>query len=195
MTPCRSTERETSNVNNRVLNVPRHPLPSVSMSQDETLTSVLDLCRRLPPQNVEANLDTLVSILPDLADDLLSSVDQPLKVQTDSSGREYLVRFRSRPPERRLADQRDRTRRCATTTVMVTRTGQFGETAGQVRGLVERLGRSNGLAPCDALVGGVGASALTPGPRECLHCGSSPVQETCSSRSTFDHHDDARRTP
>ncbi|KAL8280121.1 hypothetical protein RQP46_007451 [Phenoliferia psychrophenolica] len=61
------------------------------MSSDETLSSVLDLCRRLPPQNVEANLDTLVSILPDLADDLLSSVDQPLKVQTDSSGREYLV--------------------------------------------------------------------------------------------------------
>lgn len=58
---------------------------------DDTLSSCIDLLRRLPPQNVESSLDLLVSILPDLADDLLSSVDQPLKVQTDSSGRQYLV--------------------------------------------------------------------------------------------------------
>lgn len=61
------------------------------MSLDDSLSSCLDLMRRLPPQNVEENLDLLVSIVPELAEDLLASVDQPLKVQTDSSGRQYLV--------------------------------------------------------------------------------------------------------
>lgn len=36
----------------------------------------------------------MVEILPEMADDLLSSVDQPLGVQTDESGREYLVSSR-----------------------------------------------------------------------------------------------------
>ncbi|BGP19351.1 hypothetical protein JCM10213_006857 [Rhodosporidiobolus nylandii] len=63
------------------------------MSSDDALSSSLDLLRRLPPQQVEHNLELLVNILPDLADDLLSSVDQPLKVQVDgrASSREYLV--------------------------------------------------------------------------------------------------------
>ncbi|GAA5837979.1 hypothetical protein JCM11251_006815 [Rhodosporidiobolus azoricus] len=60
---------------------------------DEALSASLDLLRRLPPQSVSNNLDKLVDILPDLADDLLSSVDQPLRVQVDreASGKEYLV--------------------------------------------------------------------------------------------------------
>ncbi|GAA5958392.1 hypothetical protein JCM21900_002180 [Sporobolomyces salmonicolor] len=62
------------------------------MSNEDSLTASLDLLRRLPPQSIESNLDLLVNILPDLADDLLSSVDQPLKVQVDDTAREYLVR-------------------------------------------------------------------------------------------------------
>ncbi|GAA5993093.1 hypothetical protein JCM11641_003024, partial [Rhodosporidiobolus odoratus] len=60
---------------------------------DDALSSSLDLLRRLPPQAIESNLDLLVGILPDLADDILSSVDQPLKVQVDKAAlhREYLV--------------------------------------------------------------------------------------------------------
>ncbi|GAA5928859.1 hypothetical protein JCM1841_001275 [Sporobolomyces salmonicolor] len=61
------------------------------MSNEDSLTASLDLLRRLPPQSIESNLDLLVNILPDLADDLLSSVDQPLKVQVDDTAREYLV--------------------------------------------------------------------------------------------------------
>ncbi|GAA6063059.1 hypothetical protein JCM10212_003004 [Sporobolomyces blumeae] len=63
------------------------------MSDEDALTASLDLLRRLPPQAIEHNLDLLVSILPDLADDLLSSVDQPLKVQHDAAtgGKDYLV--------------------------------------------------------------------------------------------------------
>jgi capping protein (actin filament) muscle Z-line, beta len=57
-----------------------------------TLDSLLDLTRRLPPQNIEQNLAQLVDICPDLADDLLSSVDQPLKVQRcEVTGRDYLI--------------------------------------------------------------------------------------------------------
>ncbi|KAI5475944.1 hypothetical protein MNV49_000719, partial [Pseudohyphozyma bogoriensis] len=61
------------------------------MSEDDTLTAVLDLFRRLPPNRVDKNLESVCELLPDLADDILSSVDQPLKVQTDASGRQYLV--------------------------------------------------------------------------------------------------------
>lgn len=102
-------------------------LARASMSDEETLSSVLDLCRRLPPQNVEANLDALVAILPDLADDLLSSVDQPLKVQTDSSGREYLVRHPRLSARVALgrALMRAADCRCATTTAMGTHIGAF----------------------------------------------------------------------
>ncbi|GAA5873859.1 hypothetical protein JCM3774_000704 [Rhodotorula dairenensis] len=59
---------------------------------DDPLTASLDLLRRLPPQQVTQNLSLLSeTVLPDLADDLLSSVDQPLQVKVDSSSREYLT--------------------------------------------------------------------------------------------------------
>lgn len=58
---------------------------------DESLSSCLDLMRRLPPQKVQQNLVLLINIVPDLADDILSSVDQPLQVQQDANGRDYLV--------------------------------------------------------------------------------------------------------
>lgn len=52
----------------------------------------LDLMRRLPPQQIEKNLSDLIDLVPDLCEDLLSSVDQPLKVARDkSTGRDYLL--------------------------------------------------------------------------------------------------------
>jgi capping protein beta len=49
--------------------------------------------RRLPPQNVEENLSKLFNLVhPDLADELLSAIDQPLKVKRCSkTGKDYLV--------------------------------------------------------------------------------------------------------
>ena len=48
--------------------------------------------RRLPPQHVENNLAGLLDIVPDLTEDLLSSVDQPLKVKKcKSTGKDYLL--------------------------------------------------------------------------------------------------------
>uniref|UniRef100_A0A915D6U6 F-actin-capping protein subunit beta n=1 Tax=Ditylenchus dipsaci TaxID=166011 RepID=A0A915D6U6_9BILA len=52
----------------------------------------LDLMRRLPPQNCEKHLIDLIEIAPDLCENLLSAVDQPLKVAKDkATGREYLL--------------------------------------------------------------------------------------------------------
>ena len=49
--------------------------------------------RRLPPQQVEENLNKLLDLVhPDLVDDLLSAIDQPLKVrQCVQTGKDYLI--------------------------------------------------------------------------------------------------------
>lgn len=58
----------------------------------DLVDSMLDLMRRLPPMHVEENVAALVGMCPDYADDLLGSVDQPLKVLVDrATGREYLA--------------------------------------------------------------------------------------------------------
>jgi capping protein beta len=52
----------------------------------------LDLMRRLPPQQIEKNLSDLIDLVPILCEDLLSSVDQPLKIAKDKdSGQDYLL--------------------------------------------------------------------------------------------------------
>jgi capping protein beta len=78
----------------------RLPDPLVTWSQPAThicamvdlIDSMLDLMRRLPPTRIEENLRALVALCPEYADDLLGSVDQPLKVMTDrATGKDYLA--------------------------------------------------------------------------------------------------------
>lgn len=58
----------------------------------DLVDSMLDLLRRLPPTQIEENVSALVQICPDYADDLLGSVDQPLKLKVDkATGKEYLA--------------------------------------------------------------------------------------------------------
>ncbi|KAF8318375.1 F-actin capping protein beta subunit [Clavulina sp. PMI_390] len=58
----------------------------------DVIDNMLDLTRRLPPNNIEQNLAALVDLQPEYADDLLGSIDQPLKVRTDAAtGKEYLI--------------------------------------------------------------------------------------------------------
>ncbi|KAJ3114239.1 hypothetical protein HDU96_002366 [Phlyctochytrium bullatum] len=58
----------------------------------ESIDVCLDLMRRLSPAKVEQNLAKLLQLAPDLSEDLLSAVDQPLKVQRcEKTGREYLL--------------------------------------------------------------------------------------------------------
>lgn len=56
------------------------------------LDSALSLIHRLPPQQIEKNLTNIIDLVPTVSDDLLSSVDPPLKVAHDKeTGREYLL--------------------------------------------------------------------------------------------------------
>lgn len=52
----------------------------------------LDLLRRLNPDSIESNLQNVCKLQPDLATDLLSSVDTPIKTMKDpKNGKDYLV--------------------------------------------------------------------------------------------------------
>jgi len=59
---------------------------------DQQMDCALDLMRRLPPQEIEKNLSDLIDLVPSLCEDLLSSVDQPLKIARDREvGKDYLL--------------------------------------------------------------------------------------------------------
>jgi len=62
------------------------------MSDGQKLDFALDLMRRLPPQQIEKNLTNLIDLVPNLCEDLLSAIDQPLKVARDKKvGKDYLL--------------------------------------------------------------------------------------------------------
>jgi capping protein beta len=62
------------------------------MAEGDKLDYALDLMRRLPPSQIEKNLAGLIDLVPDLVEDLLSAVDQPLKIAFDAeSKRDYLL--------------------------------------------------------------------------------------------------------
>jgi len=64
----------------------------MSSSGDEKLTSALNLMRRMPPASVENSLAGLIELCPDLQEDLLNAVDQPLKVVRDTkSGKDFIL--------------------------------------------------------------------------------------------------------
>lgn len=61
------------------------------MGDEEQLNSCLNLMRRLPPSSVENSLAGLIEMVPELTDDLLTHVDQPLKVAKDTkTGKNYI---------------------------------------------------------------------------------------------------------
>ncbi|KAF8456057.1 F-actin-capping protein subunit beta [Kalaharituber pfeilii] len=62
------------------------------MSNQDPFDSALDLLRRLNPKRTAANLNSLINLVPELTEELLSSVDQPLQVQRcKQTGRDYLL--------------------------------------------------------------------------------------------------------
>ncbi|CAF1135677.1 unnamed protein product [Adineta ricciae] len=66
--------------------------PTGNASIESQLDCALDLMRRLPPQQVEKNLSDLIDLVPDLTEELLAAVDQPLKVVRDRTvGKDYLL--------------------------------------------------------------------------------------------------------
>lgn len=62
------------------------------LQTDQQLDCALDLMRRLPPQQIEKNLSDLIDLVPELCEELLSSIDQPLKIASDKKvGKDYLL--------------------------------------------------------------------------------------------------------
>jgi len=51
---------------------------------DEKLNSALNLMRRMPPSSTENSLAGLLELAPELTDELLTHVDQPLKIMDDT---------------------------------------------------------------------------------------------------------------
>jgi capping protein beta len=61
-------------------------------SEEELLTSALNLTRRMPPSSIENSLAGLIELVPELTDELLNHVDQPLKVRKDpKTNQEYIL--------------------------------------------------------------------------------------------------------
>ena len=59
---------------------------------EQQLDCALDLLRRLPPQEIEKKLHHLIDLVPELCEDLLSSVEQPLKIARDQMvGKDFLL--------------------------------------------------------------------------------------------------------
>ncbi|KAG7145088.1 F-actin-capping protein subunit beta like [Verticillium longisporum] len=62
------------------------------MASADPFDSALDLLRRLNPKHTATHLSSIISLAPDLTEDLLSSVDQPLGVRRcRQTGRDYLL--------------------------------------------------------------------------------------------------------
>lgn len=62
------------------------------MAEDPQLNSALNLMRRMPPAGCENSLAGLIELVPQLTEDLLNHVDQPLKVLTDTSnGKPFIL--------------------------------------------------------------------------------------------------------
>eukprot|EP01101_Sappina_pedata_P012436 TRINITY_DN854_c0_g1_i1.p1 TRINITY_DN854_c0_g1~~TRINITY_DN854_c0_g1_i1.p1 ORF type:complete len:287 (+),score=158.26 TRINITY_DN854_c0_g1_i1:55-861(+) len=58
----------------------------------DPIDCALDLMRRLSPTQVEQNLSDLLDVVPDLTEELLSAVDQPLKIAHDRQAKkDYLL--------------------------------------------------------------------------------------------------------
>jgi len=59
---------------------------------DKKLDAALDCVRRLPPGDIQDTLASLCDLQPDLIEELLSSIDQPLQIAHDKeSKRDYLL--------------------------------------------------------------------------------------------------------
>lgn len=61
-------------------------------NDEKKLDYALDLMRRMRPQTIETDLQSLIDLVPELTESLLNAIDQPLKIARDRSvGKDYLL--------------------------------------------------------------------------------------------------------
>lgn len=71
---------------------PQQPRPNLHEAFEADLLNSSDLLRRLNPRDTKKNLQSITTIVPDLTEDLLSSVDQPLEIRRcPQTNRDYLL--------------------------------------------------------------------------------------------------------
>lgn len=71
---------------------PQQPRPNLQEALEADLLNSSDLLRRLNPRDTKKNLQSITTIVPDLTEDLLSSVDQPLEIRRcPQTNRDYLL--------------------------------------------------------------------------------------------------------
>ncbi|XP_029655517.1 F-actin-capping protein subunit beta-like [Octopus sinensis] len=58
---------------------------------DKEIDCALDLCRRLPPQNINKIMSDIIKLKPEICESLLALVDRPLPIKQDSSGKDFLI--------------------------------------------------------------------------------------------------------
>jgi len=64
----------------------------MSVDDDAKLNAALNLVRRMPPSSSENTLAGLIELVPELTDDLLVQVDQPLKIEKDTkTGKSFVL--------------------------------------------------------------------------------------------------------
>ncbi len=62
------------------------------MHTSDKLSCAADLLTRMPHKDISSNLEATLQLAPDITEDLLSSVDQPLKVMLDTiCNRPFLI--------------------------------------------------------------------------------------------------------
>eukprot|EP00477_Mikrocytos_mackini_P000324 GAHX01000344.1.p1 GENE.GAHX01000344.1~~GAHX01000344.1.p1 ORF type:complete len:300 (-),score=59.00 GAHX01000344.1:49-948(-) len=60
------------------------------MDNTERIKSCLNIVRRVSPENPDSNIKALISIAPDMEDELLQRIDKPLETGTDEIGNPYV---------------------------------------------------------------------------------------------------------
>jgi capping protein beta len=91
----RRSRSESPNYKSRTKGSTPNKNPTHIMAEtkgDDAINSCLNIMRRMPPSKIEMNLSGLLNLLPELTDDLLQRVDQPLQIGIDETNNKKFIK-------------------------------------------------------------------------------------------------------